>query len=97
LRKHNEDAAMSPEELARLIRSRPFIPLRLHLTNGEAFDIRHPELAIIGRSVVDIGFDPDPEYGIVDRKAYIGLSHIVRVERLEPAPKPGKSNGEDRP
>ena len=87
---------MYPEDLIQLIRSRPFVPLRLHLSNGETFDIRHPELALITRSRVDIGLDPDPTSGILRNTVHLGLSHIVRVEKLEPTPQPTKSNGDPR-
>ncbi len=46
---------MRAEELTELIRTRPFMPLRIHMTDGHTFDIQHPDQIIVLRSRVDIG------------------------------------------
>jgi hypothetical protein len=76
---------MRPEELVQLLRRRPFIPLRLHLTNRQTYEIRHPDNVIVLRSRVDIGVMPDPGTGVVERVEYRSLLHIVRVEELQTA------------
>lgn len=46
---------MSPDRLTRFLSVRPFIPFVLHLGDGRAVDVRHPELATLlagGRSIV---------------------------------------------
>jgi len=50
---------MISEELIELLEERPFVPLRVHLSNGRTHDIRHPELAIVGRDVAAIGVEVD--------------------------------------
>jgi hypothetical protein len=72
---------MRPDDLRDLLRQQPFCPLRLHLTTGEVFEVRHPELAQIARSIVRL--DLPPESG-AERRAVIGLLHIVWVEVLVP-------------
>lgn len=76
---------MRPEELLQLLRRRPFIPLRLHVTDGQTYDIRHPDNVIVLRSRVDIGMTPDPATGVVSRVEYCSLLHVVRVEELQSA------------
>jgi hypothetical protein len=76
---------MRPEELVQLLRRRPFIPLRLHMTDGQTYEIRHPDNVIVLRSRVDIGVMPDPGTGVVERVEYCSLFHIVRVEELQTA------------
>jgi len=78
-----------PEELVQLLRRRPFIPLRLHTTDGQTYDIRHPDNVIVLRSRVDIGVMPDPGTGVVERVEYCSLLHIVRVEELHTASSSG--------
>lgn len=73
---------MRPEELTALLRVRPFVPLRLHLTDGQSHDIRHPDQVIVLRQRVDVGVAPDPQSGVVERVEHISLLHIVRVEEL---------------
>lgn len=77
---------MRPEELMERIRARPFHPLRIHMTDGQTYDITHPEAVFVLRSRVDIAVRPDPITGIVDRVEHCSLLHIVRVEELQPSP-----------
>ncbi len=76
---------MRPEELLKLIRTRPFAPLRIHMTDGQAFDIAHPDQIIVLRSRVDIGVEPDRKTGVVQRVEHCSLLHVVRVEELQPS------------
>ena len=74
---------MGAEQLRDLLRRRPFVPLRLHLTDGTTYDIRHPEMALITRSTVDIGIEGDTGSGIAESVVYCSLVHIVRAENIE--------------
>lgn len=83
---------MRSDEVRSLLRKQPFQPFRLHLSNGKAFDIRHPELAMVGRSTVFIGRPAkgftEPTYEDFD---LVDLLHINNVEPL-PSPTPPVSN-----
>jgi hypothetical protein len=76
---------MRAEELTELLRRRPFVPLRIHLTDGQTYDVRHPDVVLVLRQRVDIGLQPDPQTGVLERVAHCSLLHIVRVEELPPA------------
>lgn len=76
---------MSPEELLQLLRRRPFIPLRLHMTDGHTYDIRHPDNVLVLRTRVDIGVTPDPGTGVLARVESCSLLHVVRIEELQTA------------
>jgi hypothetical protein len=43
-----EGASMNEEELKKAIKSQPFAPVRIHLSNGVAFDVPHPDAILIG-------------------------------------------------
>ena len=73
---------MRAEELMELLRTQPFVPLRIHLTDGQTYDIRHPDLVLVLRQRVDIGLQPDPGTGVLERVAHCSLLHIARVEEL---------------
>jgi hypothetical protein len=73
---------MRAEELLNLLRRRPFVPIRLHLTDGSAHDIRHPEMALLSRSSIEIGIEGQNGGGIAEQIVYCSLLHIVRVENL---------------
>jgi len=81
---------MSPEDLRDLLRTRPFQPFRLYMTDGSSYDIWHPDEAIPSRRVLAVGIGVDPAQGVFDRIAQLTILHIVRVEPLEV---PSKGNG----
>ncbi len=75
---------MRPEDILRLLRAKPFEPFRISLSDGTEYEVRHPELAIVGRSTVVVGV-PGPEgtAGPVERMVNCALIHITRTERLD--------------
>lgn len=79
---------MRPEEFRELLSARPFVPLRIHMSDGKTFDILHPEFVLVLRGRVDIGIPADTGLGIMDRVEHCSLLHIVRVEPLQPSSKP---------
>jgi hypothetical protein len=81
--------AMRAEDLRELLNARPFVPLRIHMSDGQTFDIRHPELVLVLRSRFVIGVPSDPSTGILDRLEHCSLLHVVRVEQLEATPQTG--------
>jgi hypothetical protein len=76
---------MRAPELTELLRRRPFVPLRIHLTGGQIYDIRHPDMVILMRQRVDFGVQPDPATGVVERVERVSLVHVVRIEELPSA------------
>lgn len=82
---------MRAEELRNLLDRRPFVPIRLHFSDGSMFDVRHPEMALLTRSTVEIGIAERDGERIADRVIYCTLVHIVRVENLN-----GKVAGDHR-
>lgn len=73
---------MRAEELSQLVRTTPFVPLRLHITNGQTYDVLHPDQIIVLKQRVDVGVGPDSESGVVERVEHLSLLHIVKVEEM---------------
>jgi hypothetical protein len=75
---------MPPDEIRSFLRARPFVPFRLCLTDGWSFEIRHPELLMVGARAVVIGIPqagvPDP---LFERTITVSLLHVVSIEPLE--------------
>ncbi len=46
---------MRPEDIRDFLQRKPFQPFRLTLTDGRTYEVRHPEMAMVGRSSVAIG------------------------------------------
>lgn len=70
---------MNSETILELLRRRPFEPLTVYLTNGDSFQVRYPDQAIVVKTRMVIG---DPE---TDRIQICALLHIARIESPQPA------------
>lgn len=75
---------MRPDDLIEFVRRKPFLPFRIHVTDGQSFDVRHPEQVLVlkTRVLVAVG----GKNGIGDRSEHIALIHVVRIEDLADAP-----------
>ncbi|MGD9855963.1 MAG: hypothetical protein AB7U20_13540 [Planctomycetaceae bacterium] len=73
---------MNAPELRQLLKSEPFAPIRLHMSDGGAFDIRHPEMAMLTVHTVHVGLEASARDGIPERVEYLSLRHIVTAEPL---------------
>jgi len=78
---------MRPEDIRKLLNKRPFAPSRIHMTDGQAFEIRHPDNVLVLRTRVVVGVPADTSTGIPDRAEHCALLHVVRIEELQGTPK----------
>jgi hypothetical protein len=74
---------MSHEDLRARLQQQPFAPFRMVLTEGTAYEVRHPELVMLGKRSAVIGLAKDPEERFYDATVLVDLLHIVRLEPLE--------------
>ena len=72
---------MSASDLIELLRKRPFLPFRIHTTDGKTYDVRHPDQALVLRTRVILPLAADSE-DVADRSEHLALVHIVRLEEL---------------
>jgi len=77
---------MSPEALRNELRRQPFVPLRLCLTDGKTYEIRHPEMALVKQREVYVGTETAPGSGVAAECDLVSLLHVVRVEVLPQPP-----------
>jgi len=73
---------MTPEDLRLLVKRTPFKPFRITMATSEVFDVMHPELLIVGRSIAALGLaKPDAgEEPIADNIIWLDLNQIVHVQ-----------------
>ncbi len=69
---------MRAEELIGIFSEQPFVPMRLHMSNGRVHEIRHPEMAIVGEEVVALGIVQDESE--LPRIRMVSISHINEIE-----------------
>jgi hypothetical protein len=81
---------MRPADLQHLLMAVPFVPFRVVMHDGKAYEVRHSELVRVGRSSCEYHYVPPPQ-GLSQR--YDVVSYLL-IERLEVAvPIPASSNG----
>ncbi len=72
---------MNAPELTKHLREQPFVPLRLHMSDGSSFDIRHPENAIVTTQTIYVVTHEDPKTGVAEDVQWLSLRQLVRVEQ----------------
>ncbi len=74
---------ITPTDVLSYVKAKPFRPFRIHMASGETFDVRHPEMARVGRnSLMLFTFVGDtPE--LYDRWETISLMLMERISQLE--------------
>ena len=82
---------MNPDELLAAQRRQPFVPFRLHVSDGSSYEIRRPEMLWFTRRTAYIGI---PAAGpIPDRAVIVALIHVTRLEDLPAPAGPGNGQG----
>ncbi len=77
---------MRSEDIQEFVRRQPFRPFRITLTDGRTYDVRHPEMAMVGRSTVAIGLAANgQDETIYDRLVTVDLLHIMQTEHVDSA------------
>ena len=77
---------MTQDDLQDAARRQPFDPFRVILTTGAIYDIRHPDLIMVGRRAAIIGITNDPGGTAFDRTIKVDLLHVVGIEELPGVP-----------
>ncbi|MEK6676392.1 MAG: hypothetical protein AABZ47_12150 [Planctomycetota bacterium] len=62
------------------LKKQPFEPFWVCLSDGRAFDVRHPDLCMVGRNTIYVGI-PDPkDREIFSRVVHCAIMHITCIE-----------------
>jgi hypothetical protein len=72
---------MTLESMHEWMRKRPFEPFRVSTSAGEAYEVRHPEMAMLTRTELLIGVAE--RRGFPSRYRAVSLLHITAVEPLD--------------
>ena len=72
-------AAMNAEAVREWIRRQPFEPFEARLSNGQIFQVRHPELVAVGKQKM-VFVNPE-----TDAVAHISLIHVNSIQALQTA------------
>lgn len=69
---------MRRRDIEDLLHRRPLKPFQLTVTSGHTFEVRHPEMAIVGKTVVAVGMPPaDDDIPAIEDLIWLDYLHIV--------------------
>ncbi|UCC32474.1 MAG: hypothetical protein JSU86_09365 [Phycisphaerales bacterium] len=73
---------MRADKIRSHLRKQPFRPVRIYVSDGSSYDVRHPELMLVTRTEVVIALDPGDD-AIPERSVYCDPVHVTRIEPLD--------------
>jgi hypothetical protein len=62
---------MKEEDLDAVVRAQPFVPVRIHMSNGATYDLTHPDGILLSERVAAIA--------VGDSIALVSLAHINEI------------------
>lgn len=74
---------MTVQTFREMLTRRPFQPVKLTLSSGQSFEIRHPEMAFLTRTSILIGIDL-AEDGVPAEFKIVSLLHVASMEPISP-------------
>lgn len=77
---------MRPLDIHEQVKKQPFLPLRLHFSDGSHFDIRHPELITVTRTVLALTVPGRKRGTLPERVILCDPMHVVRLEPINGEP-----------
>jgi hypothetical protein len=81
---------MAPDDVLHALRKRPFEPFRIEVSDGTAYEVRHPELVMVGLGAIIVGIPAATASGAVyQRVETVSLGHVVKLIPLTGAAAPG--------
>jgi hypothetical protein len=72
---------MTVQTFREMLSRRPFQPVKLTLSSGQSYEIRHPEMAMLTRRSLLIGIDVAPD-GVPAEFKIISLLHVTAIEQM---------------
>jgi hypothetical protein len=70
------------EEIQARVREKPFRPLRIIVSEGQRYDLHYPDLVLVGRRDMMIGFAAPDSPTIYERVIRVALEHVVALDDL---------------
>lgn len=74
---------MSPNDLLKTMKDRPFVPFRLFLSDGTSHDVQHPEMFIVGIRTSHLSIPDREQPEFVDWVIRIDNLHITKIVPLK--------------
>jgi hypothetical protein len=73
-----------PNTIQALLGGRPFVPFRIVTSSGQSYDIRHPELVLVGARFLAIGAPANENPGRYEARNLVAIMHVTDLQNLPP-------------
>ena len=70
---------MRPQDILKYVQRRPFQTFRLSLSDGRSFEVRHPEMLMISRTILVLAIHK-PRARRPESFVFCDPVHIIRIE-----------------
>ena len=74
---------IAPQELLKYLKAQPFRPFRIHMASGETFDVKHPEMARVGRNFLILFTFVSDSPDILDNWETLSLVLMERISHID--------------
>jgi len=74
---------LTPFEIKSQLRTRPFQGIRIYISDGESYEVTHPDMVLVTTSIVQIALPPLDRHGIpTGGSVYVDPVHVTRIQPL---------------
>jgi len=74
---------MTPHEIKSQLRTHPFQGIRIYISDGESYEVTHPDMVLVTTSIVQIALPPLDRHGIpTGGSVYVDPVHVTRIQPL---------------
>lgn len=74
------------------VRQQPFQPFKILTSDGQQYEVRHPDLILVGRREITVGATSNADATTYEHLNRIALMHITAINDLS-VPVAGNANG----
>jgi hypothetical protein len=83
----------SADDIQARLRQRPFLPVRIVTSSGQAYDVTHPDLVLVSKRCLLVGVPSHDHPSQFETADYVAVMHITDLQNL-PAPALPEGNGQ---
>jgi hypothetical protein len=75
------------------LKEKPFVPFRVIMSSGQYYDIKHPDLVLVGKRHLFVGTASDDNPTMFDKSSLLSILHVAALEAL-PVQASSSNNGQ---
>ena len=61
------------------MRTQPFVPKRIYVSDGSQYDVYHPDMCMVLTTSIVVGIVIDPGSPVYDQAVRIDCHHVTRI------------------